>query len=99
MILNKISLTIAEISQYVEKTNENENLISYLKKFGKVSKDEAEKIRKEIVSLNNPKIREEHTIKVIDFLPKDHEEVNKIFVDASLNEEEINALLDIVKKY
>lgn len=99
MILNKKSLTIAEIAQYIEKTNENEALISYLKKFGKVSKDEAEKIRKEITSLNNPKIKEEHIIKVIDFLPKDHEEVNKVFVDTSLSEEEINALLDIVKKY
>jgi DNA-directed RNA polymerase subunit F len=38
-------------------------------------------------------------IKIVDFLPENAEEVNKIFNEVSLNEEEINKILEIVKKY
>lgn len=99
MILNKKPLAIAEIAPYIKENEKSEALLAYLKKFGKLSPEEARKMKKEIADLKNPKIREEHIVKLIDCLPKDHEETHKIFSDVSLSEEEINVLLDIVKKY
>ena len=99
MILNKKPLTITEVKEYVKDSEGKEALIIYFKKFGKISKGDSEKIREKIVSLNNPKIKEEHITKVIDFLPKDHEDINKIFLESNLNEEEANALTEILKGY
>ena len=97
MIIKKKALSLAELKEYVKDLDGKEGLQRYLKKFGKIGKDKADKIAKEIEELKNPKIREEHIIKVIDFQPKDQEDVNKILSDANLNEEEANALAEIVK--
>ena len=97
MIMSKKPLSISEVTGYMKESVGKEALMDYLKKFGKISKEKAEEIRQAILALNNPKIKEDNIIKVIDFLPKDHEEVNKIFLENSLNEEETNSLLNIVK--
>ena len=97
MILNKKPLTIAEVTEYVEDSEQNEKLMKYLKKFGKPSKDDVKKLRSSIEALNNPKIRESDIIKLIDFLPQDQKDVNKILAESSLSEEEANAILNITK--
>ena len=99
MILKKKPLTIAEVSEYMKNVERNEIVLDYLKKFEKVSNERVEKMRESILALNNPKIKEDNIVKVIDFLPSDQEEVNKIFLENSLNEEEARTLLDIVKGY
>ncbi len=97
MILSKKPLSIVEVNDYMKDKEANEVVIEYLKRFGKMSKDKTNKIKEALTTLNNPKIKEEHIIRVIDFLPKDQEDINKIFLDASLNEEEARAILEIVK--
>ena len=81
------------------KLEEKQELQAYLKKFSKLKKDKALALKKDVSALDNPKIKEENIIKVVDFLPKDAEDVNKIFTEVSLNEEEINELLNITEKY
>ena len=49
--------------------------------------------------MNNPKIREDSLVKIVDLLPKDAESVNKIFNDISLDEKEVNEILAIVKEH
>jgi DNA-directed RNA polymerase subunit F len=97
MILDKKPLTFAEVKGYTKDLEGTEDLNKYLKKFGKASKEKSAEIIKNIEGLNNPKIRGEGIVKVADFLPKDQEDVNKIFTDANLSEEEANALAEIVK--
>ena len=43
------------------------------------------------------KVKREHLVKIADLLPQDASDVNKIFVDVSLNEEETNKILELVK--
>ncbi|MEK6844097.1 MAG: hypothetical protein AABX83_01585 [Nanoarchaeota archaeon] len=97
MILNKKPLAIAEVMEYVEDSEQNEKLMKYLKKFGKDSKDEVKKLRSSIAALNNVKIKESDIIKLIDFLPQDQKDVNKILIEAGLSEEEANAILNLIK--
>ncbi|MBU0466199.1 MAG: hypothetical protein KJ718_02665 [Nanoarchaeota archaeon] len=99
MIHSKNPLTLAEVQDIVKPLEERQEIKAYLKKFTKLSKDKALKLKEEIKSLGNMKIKEEHIVKLIDFLPKDAEDVNKIFIDTSLTEEETNAILEIVNKY
>ena len=98
-ILQKKPVTLTEVKEIVDKLENKEELQKYLKKFTKVKKKEADEIIKDVSALNNHKLKEENIIKVADFVPKNSEEVNKIFSEASLSEEEINAILKITDKY
>lgn len=98
MILNKTPITLAEVKENV-KDVENKAMEDYIKAFAKLSKSDVVKCTEAITALNNPKIKEENIVKILDFLPKDSEDLNKIFLDVALSEEESNAILDIIKKY
>ena len=99
-VLNKKSLSLDEVEAYLKKEElDNKKPIhEYLKKFSKTDKEKAKKIADAMNALNNPKIKEENIVKTIDLLPEDAEDVNKIFNDVSLTEEEANAILEIVKR-
>ena len=92
-------LSLSEAKDMIEKLDEKKELEDYFKTFCKLDRSKAEKLRAEIEALKNVKFKEEYIVKVIDILPKDSEEVNKIFHDVSLEEGDINAILDIVKNY
>ena len=49
--------------------------------------------------LDSMKIKKEHIVKIINLLPADSSDLNKIFTDVSLDEDETNKILEIVKKY
>jgi DNA-directed RNA polymerase subunit F len=98
-ILNKTPLCLAEVKEYIKNLEEKKTMEVYIKRFGNLTKDKAEKLKEELTALNNPKINAEYTVKIIDFLPKDAEDLNKIMVDANLSEEESKSILDVVKKY
>lgn len=99
MILSKKHLSLAEVNALVPRGEEKKPIHDYLKKFAILSKEDSEKLIAELRALNNLKLKEEHFIKIADFIPKDVEDVNKILNDVSLSEEEANAILAIVKKY
>ena len=88
---------MAEVMEYIKGLEGKEALVTYLKKFTKLTQEDSEKLRKSISSLNNQKIKEDNIVKIIDFLPHDKEDVNKILIEANLNEEEANAVLNIIK--
>ena len=99
MILSKKPLTLAEVNSLVPKGEEKKPIHDYLKKFVQLSKEDAGKLLGDLVALNNPKLKEENLVKLVDFLPRDLEDVNKILNEANLSESEANAILEIVKKY
>ena len=45
------------------------------------------------------KVKQEHIAKIIDFVPEKAEDLNKIFNDINLEEDEITKILSEVKKY
>jgi len=98
-VINKKSLSLAELKSYGKHFEENKVVNDYLKTFTKLKKEDAHKLIEEVKALNNPKIKEENIIKLADMLPEDAEDINKIFVEVSLTEEETNAVLNIIKQY
>jgi DNA-directed RNA polymerase subunit F len=99
MILSQKMVTIAEAKSYVKNLEEKQALNDYFKKFGTLSLDKANKLIGELQGLNNIKLKDEHMVKISDFLPADSEELAKITNDVSLTEEEAQAVLGIVKNY
>ena len=96
MIIDKTALTLSEVKDFVKDLEEKKDLKDYLKKFESQKKNGSGIIDK-LKALDNIKIKEDHMIKIVDFMPRDSEDLNKIFTDVSLDEKESNEILEIVK--
>jgi len=94
-------LSLPEVGEIVEASGEEEKkeIQNFIKKFTKLTPEKAKELRKEIENLGILKIKEEHVVKIIDLLPEDTSDINKIFTNVSLDENEANKILEIVKKY
>lgn len=100
MINSNVPLSMAESLEYLSKDIELEkNAKEFIKKFVKLNPKEAKELRKKLVELNLVKMKNEDICKLIDILPERPEEVNKIFVDVSLDEDEIKKILDTIKEF
>jgi DNA-directed RNA polymerase subunit F len=102
-IKNIKALSMAESLDVIENIEMDEDkkkeLKGFIKKFIEINPKDAKKLGGEIGELNLIKIKPEHIVNIIDLLPETASELNKIFVDVSLNEDETNKILEIVKKY
>ena len=99
MIKEMKSLSMAEAKKISDEHDGREDIKPYFKKFIKMKFKDAIEMGKELESLDNHKIKPEHISKIIDFLPIDASDLNKIFTDISLEENEIKQITDIVAKY
>ena len=102
MIIDSKSLSLAEASELMEQVKEgeqNEEMLQFIKNFSKISSKEAKSLREELEKMDLIKIKAEHITKIIDLLPEDEVDVSKIFVDSNLNKEEVERILEVVKKY
>ncbi len=100
MILDRTPLNLNEVQEIVKNLDDSDKKVemeAYLKKFLKTKSAQAEKIKQELEDLDLIKIKREHLVKIIDILPQDASDLNKIFIDVSLTEEETNKILEIIK--
>jgi len=73
--------------------------LDFTKKFEKIKFKDAIKLKEEISKLGISKIKDSDIAKIIDLMPEDASDINKIFVDVTLDEEETNKILEVVKKF
>ncbi|HOF44142.1 MAG TPA: hypothetical protein PKW70_02005 [Candidatus Pacearchaeota archaeon] len=100
MIKNTTPLSMAESMEYIEKEKKVERPVAeFIKKFVKITPKEAKELRKKLEALNIIKLNDTNISKIIDILPEKAEEINKIFVDISLDENETKRILDTVKEF
>ncbi len=100
MIKNSEALSMAEALKYLKKEDEKgKEIIGFIKKFTKLTPKEAKELKKKLQNLNLIKLNESSIVKLIDFLPENNEEVNKIVFDANLNEDEIKRILEVIKEF
>lgn len=100
MILDRQPLNLNETQEILEDINDSdkkEETKIYLKKFLKTKPEKAKKIQEELEKADLLKLKREHIVKIIDLLPESASDLNKIFTDITLNEDETNKILEIVK--
>ena len=100
MILERTPLNLNEVKEIledIEDSDKKEEMKLYLKKFLKIKPEQAKKIKEELEKLDLLKIKRENLVKIADLIPEDAADLNKIFTDVSLNEDEINKILNVVK--
>ena len=99
MIKNNKPLSMAEVTEYAKKDEAGKEVVGFIKKFTKLKLAEAKELRKKLQELDLIKLNEKHIVKLVDFLPDDSEEVNKVVVDSNLNEDEIKKILETIKEF
>jgi len=99
MIINSKPLSMAETLEYINKDENTTEIAGFIKKFNKLDIKEARALKEEIENLNLVKMTPEGVVKILDLLPETAEELNKIFIDVGLDEDETKKILDIIKKY
>lgn len=92
-------LSLAEAKHLVDINKGREDIEPYFQKFTKLKLKDAEALRKELEALENHKIKNEHIVNIIDFLPEDASDINKIFSDVGIDDNEIKQITEIVAKY
>lgn len=100
MILDRTPLNMNEVEDILKDIPEGAKKLEaeeYLKKYLKTKSSSAKKLKEELESLDILKIKREHIVKIIDLLPEDASDLNKIFVDIGLTEDETNKILDVIK--
>jgi DNA-directed RNA polymerase subunit F len=99
MIKNMKPLDMQEVKELIGDKEDNKDILAFIKKFSKISHKESKELKKELNELNIVKMNEKDIAKIIDFLPEDAADLNKIVNDVSLDENEISKVLEVVKKY
>ena len=100
MILDRTPLNMNEVHEILKEIpdgSKKQEMESFLKKFVKATPAQAKKIKEELDRIDLLKLKREHIVKIIDMLPEDASDLNKIFIDVSLSEDETSKILEIVK--
>ncbi|MCA9487708.1 MAG: hypothetical protein KC516_01985 [Nanoarchaeota archaeon] len=95
MIEHKQALSIAESKEFIE----DKEISKFAKGFVSMKPEKAKELRKELEDLNLIKLNPKHISKIIDFLPEDREDLNKILPDTNLDENEANDVLSKIKQF
>lgn len=99
MIKENTSLSMTEALEYIDDRESRTQLKGFIKKFAKLNPEQAKKLREKIQNLDLLKIKQEHISKIIDLLPENKENLNKIFTDVSLTEDESKQILDSIEEF
>lgn len=95
MIEHKQPLSMAESLEYIK----DKEISKFIKGFVNPKPEKAKELRKKIEDLKLIKLNERHISKIIDFLPEDKEDLNKIITDLNFDENETNNILSTIKNH
>ena len=99
MITEKKPLTLVEVVDLVGDGEKSGKIKSFVKQFSKDKIEKVKELKEELEKLELLKLKEEHIVKIADFKPADAEDLIKVLPDVSLNQDEVNKILEISKKY
>lgn len=90
---------MVESLDYISKTKDSgADTLSFIKKWVKIKPEKAKELRKKIEALKLMKVDEKHISKIIDLAPEKPEDLNKIFTDRGLDEDETKKILETIKQ-
>ncbi len=99
MIKDQTPLTYGEVVSLIGDGEKAKKIKDFVKEFYSLKPQDAKALKEELIGLKIIKLKDEHIVNIVNFLPQDASDVLKILADTSLEQEEINKILDVVKKY
>ena len=99
-------ITIPEVKELFDRISQERELeyeqkltYDYVKKFSKITAEEARKLRKEL-SERFPKVKESHITNIVNILPETVNDLKVILAKSfTLSEEELEEMMKIINKY
>lgn len=105
-IISERPLSLAELKEKLEHIEKRDGKLGlratktkdYLS-FVKITIKEAEELKKKILELNIPRLKDRHVVKIIDFMPKDIESLKMLFAgeNITIKQEDIKKIFDVIK--
>jgi len=99
MIKNSEPISMAESLGYLGKEKKGIELKGFVNKFVKINLKDAKELKDKLEEFKSMKIKRYHISKIIDLMPENEDELNKIFPDVSLDEDETKKILETIKEY
>jgi len=99
VIRESTPLTLIEVADLVGEGDRADKIKDFVKKFVKMDVKKVKEMKEELMKLEILKLKEIHVVKIIDFMPVDAVELTKIVQDVSFDQDEVNKILEVVKKY
>jgi DNA-directed RNA polymerase subunit F len=92
-------LTLAEVVSLAQDNEKGEEIKKFISSFIKIDAEKAKELRAELEGLNLIKLKDSYIAKIVDFLPKDASELNKVLSDVSLDADEVSKITSVTSKY
>ena len=92
-------ITMAEVVAMAGDSEKAEAIKKFIKGFKVMDVEKARAMKEELKALDLIRLKDEHIVKIVDFVPTDASELNKVVVEVSLDQDEVNKILDVTKKY
>lgn len=99
MILGKQPLTLAEVTNLIGDSEKAEGMKKFVKTFNKTKLEDALKMKEELTALDLIQLKEESIVNLVNFMPKDAADLNKVLTGISLNQEDVDKILNVIKNY
>ena len=81
----------------LKETDRAKDLKAFIKKFGELSTEKANKLKEELTKLDIIRLKSADIVKIVDIFPENAAELNKIFTETSLDADETNKILEAIK--
>ncbi len=92
-------ITMAEVVASAGDSDKAGEVKKFIKGFNKMKVEKALEMFEELKALDLVRLKDEHIVKIVDFVPTDASELNKVVIELSLDQEEVTKILDITKKF
>ena len=92
-------ITMAEVVSLAGDSEKAEEIKKFIKKFNKMDVKKVLEMKEELKSLDLIKLKDAHIVKIVDFVPKDASELNKVIIEVSLDSDEVAKILEVTGKY
>ncbi len=89
-------LTVSEVINLIGDSEKTEEIKKFLKTFNDMNVEKALELKEKLSSLKILKLDENDIVKIIDFMPEDAVELNKVISDSNLDSEEITKVLNVI---
>jgi DNA-directed RNA polymerase subunit F len=99
VIKEESPISMPEVFNSVGATEKGKQIKDFIKGFNSMKITDAKNLAEELGALKIMKLKDSSIVKIVDFLPSDASELNKVLSEISFDSEEVSKILDVVKKY
>ncbi len=99
VIKKETPITLAEVVALTGDSDKSVAIKKFIGNFNKMDVKKACEMKGVLKMLDLIKLKDEHIVKIVDFMPSDAAELNKVLVEVSLDGDEVTKILEVVKNF